>query len=134
MSKILDLIARCGYLNKADLDKTNLNKALFIDRDGTIHIDKVETHKIEDLEFFEDVFNLFKTASELGYKIVVVTNQSGIGKGHYSVKEMQDFNDYMMAEMFHLLCLSTMMTKKKSFMLPTMRMSLDVLTNFNQQE
>lgn len=58
--EMLDLIARCGYLNKADLDKTNLNKALFIDRDGTIHIDKVETHKIEDLEFFEDVFNLFK--------------------------------------------------------------------------
>lgn len=91
----LDSIAKCGYLNKADLDGTNSNKALFIDRDGTIHVDKVETHKIEDLEFFEDVFNLFKTASELGYKIVVVTNQSGIGKGHYSVKETQEFNDFM---------------------------------------
>ena len=91
----LDSIARCGYLNKADLNGTNLNKALFIDRDGTIHVDKVETHKIEDLEFFEDVFNLLKTVSELGYKIVVVTNQSGIGKGRYSVKEMQAFNDFM---------------------------------------
>lgn len=97
--EMLDSIAKCGYLNKADLNETNLNKALFIDRDGTIHIDKVETHKIEDLEFFEDVFNLFKTASELGYKIVVVTNQSGIGKGHYSVKEMQAFNDFMIQKL-----------------------------------
>lgn len=97
MSKILDSIAKCGYIDRSALDKADLGnkKAIFIDRDGTIHVDKVETHKIEDLEFFEDVFDLFKTVSELGYKIVVVTNQSGIGKGHYSVKEMQDFNDFM---------------------------------------
>ena len=96
---MLDLISKCGYLNKTDLNGTGLNKALFIDRDGTIHVDKVETHKIEDLEFFEDVFNLFKTAIELGYKIIVVTNQSGIGKGNYSVKEMQDFNDFMIEKL-----------------------------------
>lgn len=100
MSKILDSIAKCGYIDRTALDKADLGtKAIFIDRDGTIHVDKVETHKIEDLEFFEDVFDLFKTVSELGYKIVVVTNQSGIGKGNYSVKEMQDFNDFMIEKL-----------------------------------
>lgn len=98
--EMLDLISKCGYLNTTNLNETNLNnKALFIDRDGTIHVDKVETHKIDDLEFFGDVFNLFKTAIELGYKIVIVTNQSGIGKGNYSEKEMQAFNDFMIQKL-----------------------------------
>ena len=52
---MLDSIAKCGYINQTNLNETNLNnKALFIDRDGTIHIDKVETHLINDLEFFHD--------------------------------------------------------------------------------
>ncbi len=96
--EMLNLLSKCGYLN--NLNETNMNnKALFIDRDGTIHIDKVETHKIDDLEFFSDVFNLLKTASGLGYKIVIVTNQSGIGKGHYTEKEMNQFNDYMIQKL-----------------------------------
>lgn len=96
----MDSIAKCGYLD-SDIKKefNTKNKALFIDRDGTIHVDKVETRKIEDLEFFEDVFPLFITANRLEYKIVIVTNQSGIGKGHYDVSEMQKFNDYMIQKL-----------------------------------
>ena len=90
-----ELIVNCKHLNNTN----SYHKALFIDRDGTIHIDKVETHKIEDLEFFDDVFSLFKTADKLGYKIVVVTNQSGIGKGHYTEEEMQAFNDNMVEKL-----------------------------------
>lgn len=97
---MLDLIAKCGYLDEGVKKETNVfNKALFIDRDGTIHIDKVETRRIEDLEFFDDVFSLLITANKLGYKIVIVTNQSGIGKGHYEVSEMQKFNEYMIQKL-----------------------------------
>ena len=98
--EMMDLIAKCGYFDSDIKKESNMcNKALFIDRDGTLHVDKVETRKIEDLEFFEDAFSLLSTANKLGYKIVIVTNQSGVGKGHYDVCEMQRFNDHMINEL-----------------------------------
>ena len=94
---MLDKLARCGYLNISAFKDSD--KALFIDRDGTLHKDKIETRKVQDLEFFDSVLDLLKMANKLGYKVVIVTNQSGIGKGHYSELEMKEFNDFMIEEL-----------------------------------
>lgn len=94
---MLDGLAKCGYLNS--LAFRDSDKALFIDRDGTLHKDKLETRKVQDLEFFDSALDLLKMANRLGYKIVIVTNQSGIGKGHYSELEMKEFNDFMISEL-----------------------------------
>ena len=48
---MLDKLARCGYLNISAFKDSD--KALFIDRDGTLHKDKIETRKVQDLEFFD---------------------------------------------------------------------------------
>lgn len=45
-----------SYLN-SEYDKNKRRKIVFMDRDGTIHVDKVETHLIDDLEFFPDTVN-----------------------------------------------------------------------------
>jgi probable D,D-heptose 1,7-bisphosphate phosphatase len=76
-------IDNISYL-KRGYDKNKLRKIVFMDRDGTIHIDKVETHLIDDLEFSPDTVSFMQRVTSLGYDIIVVTNQSGIGKGHYS--------------------------------------------------
>ena len=55
-----------------------LNKALFLDRDGTINIDYDFVHKIEEFDFIDGIFDLCKTAQDKNYKIIIVTNQSGI--------------------------------------------------------
>ena len=94
---MLDKLAKCGYLNS--LAFRDSDKALFIDRDGTLHKDKVETRNINDLEFFDGALDLLKMANRLGYKVVIVTNQSGIGKGHYNELEMKEFNDFMISEL-----------------------------------
>lgn len=94
---MLDKLARCGYLNISAFKDSD--KALFIDRDGTLHRDKIETRKVQDLEFFDSALDLLKMANKLGYKIVIVTNQSGIGKEHYSELEMKEFNDFMIEEL-----------------------------------
>lgn len=73
-------------------------KAVFLDRDGTIIVDKFETHKIEDLEFVKGIESL-KELQDVGYLLIVVTNQSGIGKGHYSIEEMNKFNNHMINEL-----------------------------------
>lgn len=87
-----------SYL-KRGYDKNKLRKIVFMDRDGTIHIDKVETHLIDDLEFFNDTVLFMQKVTSLGYDIIVITNQSGIGKGHYDIETMKEFNLYMVQEL-----------------------------------
>ena len=64
-------------------------KALFLDRDGTINVEKNYLYKIEEFVFRDGIFDLAKAFLERGYLIFVVTNQSGIARGFYSE------NDYL---------------------------------------
>jgi D-glycero-D-manno-heptose 1,7-bisphosphate phosphatase len=58
-------------------------KALFLDRDGVINVDKSYVHRIEDFCWIPGIFDLARCAVALGLKTVVVTNQAGIGRGLY---------------------------------------------------
>lgn len=66
--------------------------ALFLDRDGVINEDFGYVHKPEDTVFMPGIFDLVNAANSAGYKVVVVTNQAGIGRGYYSES---DFHEYM---------------------------------------
>jgi len=92
---MFDNLSKCSYIDKKRLSdkKEKLNRAVFLDRDGTIHIDKVETRKLSDLEFFPDTIESLHKLQRAGYDLVIITNQSGIGKGHYAESEMQSFNE-----------------------------------------
>ncbi|MBN1502648.1 HAD family hydrolase [Candidatus Woesearchaeota archaeon] len=68
-----------------------MNKAVFLDRDGTINVDKGYVYKKEDLEFLPNAVNGLKNIQQLGFKLIIITNQSGIGKGYYSEKEYRIF-------------------------------------------
>lgn len=74
------------------------NKALFLDRDGVINVDKHHVYKIEDCEFIEGIFDLCRQAKRKGYKLIVVTNQAGIAKGIYTEEDYFKFRDYVHAE------------------------------------
>lgn len=68
------------------------NKALFLDRDGVINIDHGYVYKREEFEFVEGIFELCLKAQANGFKLIIVTNQAGIGRGYYT---QQDFDDLM---------------------------------------
>jgi len=71
-------------------------KALFLDRDGIINDDrKGYTYKIEDFIFIENIFEFVSLFVSYGYKIFVITNQSGIGRGYYSQEDFQILTKYM---------------------------------------
>ncbi len=74
----------------------NKNKALFLDRDGVINIDHGYVHLIKDFVFIDGIFDLCQKALELGYIIIIVTNQGGIGKGLYSEEDFQKLTKWML--------------------------------------
>lgn len=71
--------------------------ALFLDRDGVINIDHAYVYRIDDFEFIPGIFSVCRHAIKLGYMIVVVTNQAGIGRGYYSEEDFLKLNQWMCA-------------------------------------
>ena len=76
-----------------------MNKAIFLDRDGTINVDKNYLYKIEDSEFIDGVIEGLQILQELGFKLIVITNQSGIARGYYTDKDAHIIFDYMINEL-----------------------------------
>ena len=73
-------------------------KTIFLDRDGVINKEKNYLYKIEDFEFIDGVFQACRHLKKLGYKIIIVTNQSGISRGYYSIEDFERLNTWMLKE------------------------------------
>ena len=73
-------------------------KVLFLDRDGVINIDHGHVSRIEDFVFIDGIFELCKYYISKNYKVIVVTNQTGIGLGLYTLDDFIKVNNYMLEE------------------------------------
>lgn len=73
-------------------------KALFLDRDGVINIDKGYVYKIEDFEFVDGIFELCAYYQQQNFLIFVVTNQSGISRGYYTEEDFNTLTNWMLKE------------------------------------
>lgn len=71
------------------------NKALFLDRDGVINIDGGHVFEIEKFCFIDGIFELCKRAQDLGYLLIIITNQAGIAKGFYSEEQFLELTKWM---------------------------------------
>ena len=74
------------------------DKAVFFDRDGVLNVDVDYLYKISDLRWVEGAREAVAYLTQAGYKIFVVTNQSGIARGYYTVAQMQELHDFMQRE------------------------------------
>jgi D-glycero-D-manno-heptose 1,7-bisphosphate phosphatase len=72
-----------------------LSPAIFLDRDGVINVDRGYVHRVDDFEFMPGIFSLVRSCRSLGYRIIVVTNQAGIGRGYYSEQQFQALSVWM---------------------------------------
>lgn len=72
-----------------------MSKALFLDRDGTLIIDKDYLADPSGVELLPGIAGALTTARALGYKIFLFTNQSGIGRGFYTLEDAKRVNARM---------------------------------------
>ncbi|TFG09111.1 MAG: HAD-IIIA family hydrolase [Promethearchaeota archaeon] len=68
-----------------------LVKAIFLDRDGTLNEDKGYVHKVEDFALLPGVIEGLKLLKN-EFIFIIITNQSGIGRGYYTVDDLHAFN------------------------------------------
>ena len=68
---------------------TKDRKWIILDRDGTLIVDKGYLHDPEEVKVFPEVVEGLSRLKEHGYKFIVITNQSGIGRGYYSERDME---------------------------------------------
>ncbi len=69
--------------------------AIFLDRDGVINKDHGYVAEIDDFEFIEGVIDACKLLKSKGYLLVLVTNQSGIGRGYYTEDQFLTLTEWM---------------------------------------
>ena len=69
---------------------------IFLDRDGVINKEINYLHKIEDFEFIDGIFDACLHFQDLGYQIIIITNQSGIFRGYYSEIDYQLMTEWML--------------------------------------
>ncbi len=76
-----------------------MNKAVFLDRDGTINVEKNYLYRIEDFEFLPGAVDAMRLLQDAGYKLIIVSNQSGIARGFYTEDDFLLLNEWMLTEL-----------------------------------
>lgn len=74
-------------------------QAFFLDRDGVINTDHGYVSRIGDFSFMEGIFQVLRDLSAKGYLLIVVTNQSGIGRGYYTEEDFNALTDWMLKQL-----------------------------------
>jgi len=74
-------------------------KAVFIDRDGTINVNYGYINNPDDFKMYPNVAKGIKLLQENGFKIIIITNQSGIARGYFSEKSLEEIHDKMKKEL-----------------------------------
>lgn len=72
-----------------------MSRCLFLDRDGVINTDIGYAFRPEDIEFMPGIFAVCRHFQQLGYQLIVVTNQSGIARGYYSEADFSRLNTWL---------------------------------------
>ncbi|MBF0290702.1 MAG: D-glycero-beta-D-manno-heptose 1,7-bisphosphate 7-phosphatase, partial [Nitrospinae bacterium] len=72
-----------------------MRHAVFMDRDGTIIVEKGYAHKPEDLELIPGSAESIRRLNELGFLVIVVTNQAGVARGYYGEEQVRLFHENM---------------------------------------
>jgi histidinol-phosphate phosphatase family protein len=75
------------------------SKAVFLDRDGTICEEVNYLSNIEQVKIYPGVFEAIAKLNKNDLKVIIITNQSGVARGYFTLKSLLDVNDYIVSEL-----------------------------------
>ncbi|MDI3547539.1 MAG: D-glycero-D-manno-heptose 1,7-bisphosphate phosphatase [Halanaerobiales bacterium] len=76
-----------------------MNRAVFLDRDGTINVDKGYLYKKKEFEFIPGAIEAIKMLNDNDYLVIVITNQSGVARGYYSEPDVINLHNFINREL-----------------------------------
>lgn len=77
----------------------NAGRAIFLDRDGVLIEDRHYVHRIADVSFIPGGFAGLQRLAAAGFQLFVVTNQSGVGRGYFTLADVEKVHAHLLAEM-----------------------------------
>lgn len=75
-----------------------MKHAVFLDRDGVLIEDRHYLHRVEDVVFTTGVFDGLKRLTDAGFQLVIVTNQSGVGRGYFTMEDVEKVHTHITDE------------------------------------
>ena len=76
-----------------------MRRAVFLDRDGTINVEKDYLYRIEDCQLIPNAAEAIRRFNAAGFLVIIVTNQSGIGRGYYDEEMLEQLHRHMEQEL-----------------------------------
>ena len=77
----------------------NSRRAVFLDRDGVLIEEREYLHRVEDVVFTRGVFGGLKRLADAGFRLIIVTNQSGVGRGYYTMADVDNVHAHIIADL-----------------------------------
>jgi len=76
-----------------------MNPAIFLDRDGTINIEKNYLYQIKQFEYIDGAIEALQLFARMGFMLVIITNQSGIARGYYTDQDFGQLSRWMLEDL-----------------------------------
>src|SRR3990172_8908283 len=75
-----------------------MNRAVFLDRDGTLIQEKEYLHRPEEVVMCPGAGAALKRLQDAGFKLIIVTNQSGVGRGYFPLSDVRAVHEHLAQE------------------------------------
>lgn len=76
-----------------------MNRAVFLDRDGTLIAEKEYLHSIEQVSILPGTGAALRQLQDAGFHLFIVSNQSGVGRGYFTLADVDKVNQYLAGEL-----------------------------------
>jgi len=76
-----------------------MNRAVFLDRDGTIIEEKNYLRRVEEVVIFPGAATALGRLHRAGFRLFIVSNQSGVGRGYFTLADVEKVNEHLLSEL-----------------------------------